>query len=113
MIDWVAVSISIIAVGFTILIWLESRKQSQLLQVMLKGLPYVQRTRRKKPDQAKATHPASSMPKMSTSAAEERRRLKLELEKEKLQWQKNKDIAKGIAWFIDRLGESDEEYEDE
>jgi hypothetical protein len=40
------------------------------------------------------------------------KQMKLDLEKEKLQWQKNKDIAKGIAWIIDRLN-TDEEYEEE
>jgi len=46
--------------------------------------------------------------------AEERRRLKLELEREKEQWRRQKDIAKAIAWVIDRLGsDEDEEYEEE
>ena len=112
MIDWGAVSISIVAVGFTILIWLESRKQSLLLRTLLKSLPHVQGTRRKKPAQTRDIIPSTSMPRASTSAVEERRRLKLELERERLQWQKNKDIAKGIAWFIDRLGEADKDYED-
>ena len=45
------------------------------------------------------------------AAAEERRRLKLELEREKLEWRKNRDIAKAIGWFVDRMGE--DEYNDE
>ena len=38
--------------------------------------------------------------------------MKLDLEREKLQWQKNKDIVKGLAWIVDHLN-SDEEDEDE
>ena len=29
------------------------------------------------------------------------KRMKLELEKEKLQWRKNKELVKGLAWIID------------
>ena len=45
------------------------------------------------------------------AAAEERRRLKFELEREKLEWRKNRDIAKAIGWFLDRLGQ--DEYDEE
>ena len=37
--------------------------------------------------------------------------MRLELQKEKFQWQKNKDIAKGISWIIDHLDSDDEDDE--
>ena len=40
------------------------------------------------------------------------KRMKLELEKEKLQWRKNKESVKGLAWIIDWL-ESDDEDDDQ
>jgi len=46
-------------------------------------------------------------------AAEERRRLRLELEKQKLQWRQNKDIAKAIGWFLDRMSEDGEGEDDD
>jgi hypothetical protein len=37
--------------------------------------------------------------------------VKLELEREKLEWRKNRDIAKAIGWLVERLDQ--DEYDDE
>lgn len=110
MVDSISLSISLTAVGITALIWLESRKQSRLLQTVVKSLPYARSPRRKNNSSRKKVSKNVTQ-SSSIAQAEERRRLKLELEKEKHQWQKNKDIAKGIAWLIDHIDESDDDCE--
>ena len=110
MVDSVSLSISLAAVGVTALIWLESRKQSRLLQTVVKSLPYARSPRRNNNSSRKKV-PKIVTQSSSSAQAEERKRLKLELEKEKLQWQKNRDIAKGIAWLIDHIDESEDDSE--
>jgi hypothetical protein len=73
---------------------------------MIKTLPYTTQKKRAK-STSNRTNTDTALNKVRS---EEIKRMKLELEKEKLQWQKNKDIAKGLAWIIDRLG-SDEDDE--
>ncbi len=134
MVDWVSLGvsllISVVAILFAALTWMESRKQRDLLETMVKALPYVARPRRRtarkpsaRPQQGiPAANPPLAAPPQKTlipvvnplkAAAEERRRLKLELELEKLQWQKNRDVARAIAWFVDRLADSDDDDYDE
>lgn len=100
MVDLVAIGSLLTAVGaivFAALTWLESRKQRQLLETFTKALPFLARTRRRPPTKGSGGSAALQ------AAAEERRRLKLELEREKLQWRQNRDIAKAIGWFADRI----------
>ncbi len=106
MIDIISTSISVIAVGFAVLMWLETMKQTRLLRKIMKSLPYTSRARKRNVSPQKLQ--GTVIQPSPSSQTEERRRLKLELEKEKLQWQKNKDIAKGIAWIVDRLSEPDD-----
>ena len=126
MVDWVSLGLSLISVGaivFAALTWLESRKHRKLLETMVKTLPFIARPRRKptkkkEPKPQKPTIPSlvpavSPLPDPIKTAAEERKRLKLELEREKIQWQKSKDIAKAIAWVLDRMDEGEDEYDDE
>ena len=94
-----------VAIAFAALTWLESRKQRELLEILAKTLPFVARPRRRRPTKVSNTSAASK------AATEERRRLKLELEHERLEWRKNRDIAKAISWFVDRMGE--DEYDEE
>jgi len=106
--DWIPLAVSAVAIIFAALTWWESRKVRQLAQTLFKTLPFLMRPRRRvankpAPDPAKAA--------AAKAAAEERRRLKLELEREKLEWRKNRDIAKAIGWFLDRMGE--DEYDEE
>lgn len=123
-VDWtsigISVAISIVAIAFAALTWLESRKQRRLLETMMKALPYATRRKRRTSRGQGAARPHAivpgSMPRLVDSlkaAAEERRRLRVELEREKHEWQKSKDVAKALGWILERLGESDEEYEDE
>jgi hypothetical protein len=122
-VDWGSLGPALVSVGaivFAALTWLESRKQRQLLETVVKTLPYVsgrRRTTAKKRvldptrpvPQSKGTVPVVDPIK---SAAEERRRLRLELERERLEWRKNRDIAKAIGWLLDRMGESEDNYDD-
>ncbi len=106
--DWIPLIVSAGAIIFAALTWWESRKLRQLAQTIFKSLPFVARSRRK----AAVRKPASpAKAAAAKAAAEERRRLKLELEREKLEWRKNRDIAKAIGWFVDRM--SEDEYDDE
>jgi len=107
-----SIVVAIIAIAFTGLIWLESRKARRLLETMVKSLPFITKRRGpyKKPKASASTVPAALDP--VKVAAEERRRLRLELEKEKLQWRQNKDVAKAIAWFLDRMAGDEEEEDD-
>ncbi|MEM0143397.1 MAG: hypothetical protein QXL94_05550 [Candidatus Parvarchaeum sp.] len=101
--------IGLVAVIVAFVSLLEGRKRTKLLETLIKTLPYT--TRRKKP-KATSNKKISTETALSKARSDDIKRMKLELEKEKLQWQKNKDIAKGIGWIIDRLN-SDEEDEDE
>jgi len=106
----VSLVVAVIAIAFTALNWWESRKARRLLETMVRSLPFVTNRRRRPSKKPKAFVPAAPDP--VKVAAEERRRLRLELEKQKLQWRQNKDIAKAIGWFLDRMSE-DGEAEDE
>ena len=106
--DWIPLTISAFAIIFAALTWWESRKLRQLAQTIFKALPFLARSRRKV---AKKPVPDPAKAAAVKAAAEERRRLKLELEREKLEWRKNRDIAKAIGWLVDRMGE--DEYDDE
>lgn len=123
MADWTSVVpflVSVAAIIFGALTWLESRKQRHLLEIMAKTLPYVSR-RRRTTTRKREPKPSDPIPApMSVAAgvapiqtrAEERRRLKLQLEREKLEWRKNRDIAKAIGWLVDRVSESEDDYDD-
>ena len=101
--------IGLVAIIVAIVSLLEGRKRTKLLETMIKTLPY---TTRNKGTKSVANRKSKNDAALTKARSDEVRRMKLELEKEKLQWQKNKDIAKGLAWIIDRLN-TDEEYEDE
>ncbi|TMA03137.1 MAG: hypothetical protein E6J92_02730 [Methanobacteriota archaeon] len=106
--------VAVIAIALTALNWLESRKARRLLEIMVKSLPFITKRRRgpsRKPKASAPTSPASPDP--VKLAAEERRRLRLELEKQKLQWRQNKDIAKAIGWFLDRMSDEGEDEDDD
>ncbi|MEM3192116.1 MAG: hypothetical protein QXU98_03170 [Candidatus Parvarchaeota archaeon] len=72
----------------------EGRKRTKLLETMIKTLPY---TMRNKGTKSVTNGKSKNDIGLSLARLDEIRRMKLELEKEKLQWQKNKDIAKGLA----------------
>ena len=112
--------ISLIAVMVAILSFLEvkrqtkqsreqSEKQTKLLETISEALPYTIKGKTAKSTPNKKLSNDTALRKGRTDNI---KRMKLELEKEKLQWQKNKDIAKGLAWIIDRLDSVDED-EDE
>jgi len=106
--------VAVIAIAFTALNWLESRKARRLLETMVKSLPFITKRRpgpSRKPKASEPTVPAAPDP--VKVAAEERRRLRLELEKQKLQWRQNKDIAKAIGWFLDRMSDEGEDEDDD
>jgi len=106
--------VAVIAIAFTALNWLESRKARRLLETMVKSLPFITKRRRGPSKKPKASAPAvPAAPDPVKVVAEERRRLRLELEKEKLQWRQNKDIAKAIGWFLDRMSEDGEDEDDD
>ena len=87
----------------------QSEKQTKLLETISEALPYTikGKTAKSNPDKKLSKDTA-----LSKGRADDVKRMKLELEKEKLQWQKNKDIAKGLAWIIDRLNSDEQEEED-
>jgi len=122
-VDWASagpILISVAAIVFAALTWLESRKQRHLLETVVKTLPYVARHRRagtrkkepKVPQSVLAPVVIAPAVDLAKAAAEERRRLRLQLEREKLEWRKNKDIAKAIGWLVDRMNEGDD-YDEE
>ena len=102
-------AIGLVAIVVAIVSLLEGRKRTKLLETMIKTLPYTTRKKRTKTASSKKLSTDTALSKVRS---DDIKRMKIELEKEKLQWQKNKDIAKGLAWIIDRLN-SDEEDEDE
>ncbi len=108
-IDWVPLSISIIAVAFAALTWWESRRARQLMQTVFESLPLLLRPRKRASPRKPVPDPEKAA--AARAAAEERRRLKLELERQKLEWRRNRDIAKAIGWVIDRL--NDNEFDEE
>lgn len=99
--------ISLVAIMIAIVSVLEGRKRTKLLEAMIKTLPY---TTKKKRIKSSSNRPPDTDTALSKVRSDDVKRMKLELENEKLRWQKNKDIAKGLAWIIDRLG-SDEDDE--
>jgi hypothetical protein len=113
-VDWISqglpIVVSAIALGFAALTWLESRRQRQLLETMVKSIVLITR-RRRSAKRPKTSVPPSPDP--AKAAAEERRKLRLELEREKLQWRKNRDVAKAIGWFVEQLAAGDDEEDDE
>jgi len=116
MVDEIVVAsfvVAVIAIAFTALNWWESRKARRLLETMVKSLPFITKRRRGPSQKPKPSVPSvPAAPDPVKVAAEERRRLRLELEKQKLQWRQNKDVAKAIAWFLDRMGEDGEDDDD-
>lgn len=104
-VDFISLSVALVAIAVAALSWWESRRHSELLHSMAKSLAYIAKERRS-PPRAAAANPSSGA---LQQRVEERRRLKLEMEREKEQWRRQKDIAKAIGWIADRLGEDDEE----
>jgi hypothetical protein len=133
MVDTLSVTISFLVAGPAYILagmtWLESRKQRKLLETVTKALPYVRRSRFSKRTvvpksrSLRATDAASSSApsaptirppntgKLIQERREERKRLELEFKREQEHWRRQKDVAKAIGWFIDRL--SDDEGEDD
>jgi hypothetical protein len=136
----VSIAVAFAAAVIAGLIWYETRKQRELLEKQGKLLETLTRSiplitpRRRAPrsrtvDPARANSSADSsiiarqtqplitstplVPRRPTASelAEQRRLAKIELEREKLQWRKNKDVAKAIGWFLDRL-DSDDNYDE-
>ena len=105
----VSSGIGLVAIIVAIVSLLEGRKRTKLLKTLIKTLPYTTKKRRTR---ATPNKKLSNDTGLNKARADDIKRMKLELEKEKLQWQKNRDIAKGLAWIIDRL-DSGEEDEDE
>ncbi len=101
--------ISVVAVIVAFVSLLEGRKRTKLLETMIKTLPY---TTKKKRTKLNPNKKLSKDTALSKAMADDIQRMRLELEKEKLQWQKNKDIAKGLAWIINRLDSYDEDKDD-
>jgi len=98
--------IGLIAIIVAIISLLESRKNTKLLETIIKTLPYTSRKRKTK---STSNNKLDTNTLLSKASSDDIKRMKIELEKEKLQWQKNNDIAKGIAWIIDRLDTEDED----
>ena len=105
----VSSGIGLVAIIVAIVSLLEGRKRTKLLETMIKTLPYTTKKKRTKSTPNKKSINEAAL---SKARADDIKRMKLELEKEKLQWQKNKDIAKGLAWIIDRLDSDDEDEDD-
>ena len=99
--------IGLVAIVVAIVSLWEGRKRTKLLEAMIKTLPY---TTRKKGTKSASNRKSNTDTTLSRDKSNDIKRMKQELEKEKFQWQKNRDIAKGLAWIIDRL-DSDEDYE--
>ena len=105
----VSSGIDLVVIVVAIVSLLEGRKRTKLLETMIKTLPY---TTKKKQIKSTPNKKLINDTALSKAKSDDIKRMKLELEKEKLQWQKNKDIARGLAWIIDRL-DSEDEDEDE
>jgi hypothetical protein len=106
MVDSVALGslfVSGVAVLIAVLTWLESRKLRKLFEKVAKALPFVTTRRRKSGAKESGATPAM------LSAAEERRRLKLELDREKHEWRKNRDIAKTLGWIAERMSATEDD----
>ena len=102
----ISATIGTVAIIVAIVTLLEGRKRTKLMETMIKALPY---TTRKKRTKTKSNEKQSTGKTLSQARSDDIKRMRLELDKEKLQWQKNKDIAKGIAWVIDRLDSDEDE----
>lgn len=123
----VASAISLPAVAFAALTWVESRKQSELLKTIVETLPLLSPKPKRRLARKRAPAPPGTtglvttptVPQISRTQrlreeAAERARLRLKLQQEKEQWRRQKDVAKAIGWFIDRLDSGDDDdYEDE
>ncbi len=83
----------------------QSEEQTKLLETISKALPY---TTGKKRVESASHNALNRGQALNQTRANNIKQMKLDLEKEKLQWQKNKDIVRGIGWIIARL-KSDEE----
>jgi hypothetical protein len=105
----VSSGIGLVAIIVAIVSLLEGRKRTKLLETMIKTLPYTTKKKRTKSTPNKKLINEAAL---SKARADDIKRMKVELEKEKLQWQRNKDIAKGLAWIIDRLDSDDGDEDD-
>jgi len=91
--------------------WLEARKQRKLLEEM--ATTQAKTMRRSSRRRRRAKPKASPAAEAAKAAVEERRRLQLQLEREKHEWRKNRDIAKGISWILGQINKNDDDDEDE
>lgn len=105
----IPILIGAVAVVIAIISFSDGRKRTRLLETMIKTLPYTSRPKKSSTSVKKRT---STKQNTNSPQSEELKKMKLELEREKHQWQKNKDIAKGIAWVLDHLEIADG-YEDD
>jgi len=101
--------IGLVAIVVAIVSLLEGRKRAKMLETMIKTLPYTTKKRKAK---STSNNRLNTNTALSKARADDIKRMKLELEKERLQWQKNKDIVKGIGWIIDRLNTDEEDYDE-
>jgi len=85
--------------------WREARKQRKLLEEM--ATTQAKTVRRSSRRRRRAKPKASPAAEAAKAAVEERRRLQLQLEREKHEWRKNRDIAKALGWFLDRMSEEE------
>lgn len=83
----------------------QSERQTKLLETIAKAVPYTNKGRETKSVSDKK-YKKESIKNQKNS--DDVKKMKAELEQEKFQWQKNKDIAKGIAWIIDNLNSDDD-----
>ncbi|MCL4324139.1 MAG: hypothetical protein M1144_01560 [Candidatus Thermoplasmatota archaeon] len=105
MVDYVSLTVAIVAIVIAILSWGEARKQNRVLRSMASSLAFI--ARRKK--SAKTSNIAIRPVDRNLSDKDEARKLRLELEREKFQWQKQKDVARAIGWLVSRLDEDEED----
>src|SRR2546426_9276353 len=91
---------SVVAVIIAALSLLESRKQRKLLDTL--SLFLTRRNRRQAKSEG-AVDGTKATRGVAKAAAEERKRLQVQLDREKHEWRKNRDIAKLIAWVLDRV----------
>ena len=81
----------------------QGEKQTKLLENIANALPYVIKSK-SVTDKKSKTGLTQNQKK-----SDDIKNMRLELQKEKFQWQKNKDIAKGISWIIDHLDSDDDD----
>ena len=95
--------IGLVAVIVSIISLLEVRKQTKLLENIAKALPHVIKSKSVTDKKSKTRLT------LNQKQSDDVKNMRLELQKEKFQWQKNKDIAKGISWIIDHLDSDDDD----